>query len=150
MDLLLEENTLTASEFLMLRTSAGWSGATEAQVENGLLHSLYTLAARIGDDTIGMGRLVGDGFNIWYIQDVIVLPHYQGKGIGKAIMQKLLAYAEANSLPSTTVTIGLMAAKGKEAFYEKLGFRTRPNEREGAGMVLNQRIPMKEGIPHDI
>jgi len=33
-----------------------------------------------------MGRIVGDGVTICYIQDVIVLPEYQGKGIGKAII----------------------------------------------------------------
>lgn len=30
-----------------------------------------------------------------------------------------------------------MAAKGKEAFYGKIGFRIRPNEREGNGMMMN-------------
>lgn len=31
--------------------------------------------------------------------------------------------------------VGLMAAVGKEPFYQKFGFHTRPNEREGAGML---------------
>ena len=140
----LVDNALTAQAFLALRASAGWIGATEQQVQKGIDNCLFTVAAIKDDQIIGMGRLVGDGFLIWYIQDVIVLPEYQGKGIGKAIMKHLIAYIEANSLPNTTVTVGLMSAKDKEAFYEKLGFRVRPNEKEGAGMVMN--IPVK-GTP---
>jgi len=143
MEISLDENVLTAAEFLTLRASAGWAGATEEQIDKGLQNSLYTLAARLDGETVGMGRLVGDGFNIWYVQDVIVLPAYQGKNVGKAIVQKLLAYVEANSLPGTMVTVGLMAAQGKEDFYGKRGFRERPNEKEGAGMVMNLRVPMK-------
>ena len=147
MELSLEENVLTAAEFMALRASAGWTASTEAQIAKGLCHSLYTITARVNGESVGMGRLVGDGYLIWYVQDVIVLPSHQSKGVGKAIMEKLLAYAKANSLPGTPVTIGLMAAKGKEAFYENLGFRVRPNEREGAGMVLNLRIPGEGGTP---
>jgi len=125
----------------MLRNSAGWNGATEMQAAKSLEASLFILAAQENGQTIGMGRLVGDGFNIWYVQDVIVLPPYQGKGIGKEIMMRLIAFAEQNSLPGTSITIGLMSAKGKEPFYEKCGFRVRPNEQKGAGMVMNRLIP---------
>ena len=45
-----------------------------------------------------------------------------------------------NSIPNTRVTVGLMAAKGKEEFYQKLGFRIRPNEKEGNGMMINIQI----------
>ena len=137
MEYALVDNMLTAQAFLALRKSAGWEGATIQQVEKGLGKSLFTVAAIKDDCTIGMGRLVGDGFNIWYIQDLIVFPEYQGKGIGKSIMQRLITYAQSNSLPGTGITIGLMSAKGKETFYSKFGFRVRPNEKEGAGMVLN-------------
>jgi GNAT superfamily N-acetyltransferase len=102
--------------------------------------SLFNVAAILNDQIIGMGRLVGDGFNIWYIQDVIVFPEYQGKGVGKAIIIRLIIYAEDNSLSNTAITIGLMSAKGKEGFYSKLGFRVRPNGNEGAGMIMNIRV----------
>ena len=34
----------------------------------------------------------------------------------------------------STVTVGLMAATGKEPFYERLGFNVRPNAHQGSGM----------------
>ena len=73
-----------------------------------------------------MGRSVSDGFMYWYVQDVHVNPQYQGKGIGKEIMRYLEQFVERNRLPETFVTIGLVAAKGKEGFYEKLGYIARP------------------------
>ena len=134
MNIVYEENTLTAKQFLMLRESVGWNGK-EFQVEESLKFSLCNVAAKNGDEVIGMGRLVGDGFMYWYVQDVIVNPQYQGMGIGNEIMKNLMQYIENNSLPDTTVTIGLMAAKGKEGFYEKLGYFARPTETYGSGMM---------------
>ncbi len=36
--------------------------------------------------------------------------------------------------PGYKVKLTLNSAKGKEAFYEKFGFRVRPNEDAGPGM----------------
>ena len=141
MNILYEENTLTAKQFLLLRESVGWKGV-EFQIENALKCGLYNIAAKDNNEVVGMGRLVGDGIMYWYIQDVIVHPRYQSKGIGKEIMRLLTQYVEKNSLPNTTVTVGLMAAKGKENFYEKLGYIARPTEVFGPGMMKYHEIPI--------
>lgn len=86
-----EENTLTAKQFLTLRESVGWEGV-ENQVEKALDAGLYNVIAKDSELVIGMGRLVGDGFMYWYIQDVIVEPQYQGCGIGKTIMEFLFRH----------------------------------------------------------
>ena len=137
---LLEEGTLTAEESLALRTLAGWGGDL-AQIREALRHSLHTVKAVCDGRTVGMGRLVGDGVMHWYVQDVIVHPEAQGQGIGKAVMEALLAHIAAHSMPGTRVTVGLFSAQGREGFYEQLGFRVRPNAREGAGMHRNLIIP---------
>jgi len=134
MNILYEENKLTAKQFLMLRESIGRNGI-EVQIAKALQHGLYNIIAKDYDKIVGMGRLVGDGVMYWYVQDVIVNPQYQGKGIGKEIMRLLTQHVETNSLPGTTVTIGLMAAKGKESFYEKLGYIARPTDTYGPGMI---------------
>ena len=67
-----------------------------------------------------------------YIQDVIVRPEYQRKGIGSLIMKELLSFAEKSGGKHTN--IGLMCSKGREAFYKDFGFIERPNENFGAGM----------------
>jgi len=48
----------------------------------------------------------------------------------------LMDYAKVNSISGEYVQIGLMSAKGKERFYQKFGFRSRPNDKEGSGMVV--------------
>lgn len=130
-----EENNLTAKQFLALRESVGWTGV-EFQVETALKKGLYNVVAKDDEHVVGMARLVGDGVLYWYVQDVIVNPAYQGYGIGKLLMAHIMQHIEKTSILDTTVTIGLMAAKGKDAFYEKLGFHVRPSETEGAGMIM--------------
>jgi len=77
-----------------------------------------------------MGRLVGDGARVFYIQDVFIKPEYQRRGIGKLIVAKLLEYIKSNGVVNSNIMIGLMAAKGMEKFYSELGFRIRLNEKE--------------------
>jgi GNAT superfamily N-acetyltransferase len=136
MEYQLEENKLSADDFLRLRTAVGWAIPLTTQVQAGLNNSMFTVSAIHKNQVIAMGRLVGDGFTICYIQDLIVLPEYQGKGVGTAIIERLIRYIRDNSMPDTFVTTGLFSAQGKEAFYQKFGFVIRPNERMGAGMHL--------------
>ena len=43
---------------------------------------------------IGIARLLGDGVIYWYINDVWVLPQYQGKGIGKNMVERIIQYVK--------------------------------------------------------
>ena len=67
------------------------------------------------DHLIGAGRALTDGVTFAAIFDVVLLPEYQGKGIGSRIMEHLAVAAKAPNLI-------LHAVPGKEAFYRKLGF----------------------------
>lgn len=89
MNISYEENSLTAKQFLALRESVGWKGF-EFQIEKALESGLYNVLAKDDEQVVGMGRLVGDGIMYWYVQDVIVNPRYQGYGIGKAIMKRMI------------------------------------------------------------
>jgi hypothetical protein len=51
------------------------------------------------------------------------------------MVERMLQYIQQNSMSGTTATVGLMAAQGKEPFYEKWDFIIRPNEKMGAGMI---------------
>lgn len=130
-------NALTAESFAKLRDTAGWGDIPLAQASKAVSNTPFSIAALDGDRIVGMGRLVGDGSLIWYIQDLVVLPEYQKQGIGSCIMDRLLDFAVNTGLEGTTVTIGLMAAKGKESFYKKFGFHSRPNDLEDAGMMID-------------
>jgi len=139
-NIVLLENKLTAEQFCNLEEAVGFGRPNIRQSEMAIENSIYSLSVNIEGEVVGMGRLVGDGARIFYIQDVCVKPEFQRKGIGKLIVEKLLDYIKDNSIPNSRVTVGLMAAKGKEEFYQRLGFRIRPNEKEGNGMMINIQI----------
>lgn len=65
---------------------------------------------------VGVGRALADGVDVSYIADVAIHPQYQGKGIGKAIVSKLVEFSKSYN------KILLFASVGKEPFYAKLGF----------------------------
>lgn len=74
-----------------------------------------------------MGRLVGDGAMYWHLQEIIVLPQFQQKGIRTMIVNHLVDYVKENSVTGKFTTIGGVSAKGKESFYEKMGFEIISN-----------------------
>ena len=69
-----------------------------------------------------------------FLSDVIVAPEYQKQGIGKKLVESVIQRIKDDMKPGFKVKLNLNAAKGKEPFYEKLGFKVRPNEDTGAGM----------------
>jgi len=65
---------------------------------------------------IGVGRALADGIDCSYICDVAIHPDYQGRGIGKDIVNKLIELSKGHN------KIILYSNPGKEEFYSKLGF----------------------------
>ena len=117
-----------------LRKIAGWPTYTQQSYNKVITNSLCFVIAKINKEIVGMGRLVGDNITSFYIQGVVVREQYQHQGIGTGIVNKLLSYAENETLEFATVH--LFAHKGTEPFYQRCGFILHPNERKGAGMSL--------------
>lgn len=118
----LEENKLMAKDFIRLKVAAGFKDRPLEQVEKALNHDLFDVVAICDDEVVGMGRLVGDGVLYWYLQEIVVLPQFQGKGIGTSIVNRLLEHIKENTEVDTFTSVGLTAAKGKDTFYERFGF----------------------------
>ncbi len=118
----LVDNILRAEDFIQLKAAVGMIERPLGQVEKALRNGLFHVSAICDGKTVGMGRLVGDGAMYWYLQDIIVLPEYQEKGIGKNIVNRLLKHIKSTAIPGTKIEVGLTSVKGKEPFYEKLGF----------------------------
>lgn len=130
-----DENNLTVEQYLHLRQLVRWKPLPVEQAQRALDNSLYVLAAYHDGELVGMGRLVGDGAVICYIQDLIVVPNIQTHGIGSMIIERLIAYAESIGIPGTTMMLDLMCAKSREKFYQKHGFIARPTDDLGPGMI---------------
>ena len=132
----LVENEISLEEYLTLREKVGWKKLTDKQATQALANCLYKVKAVDEDgQVVGMGRVVGDGAVVCYIQDLIVIPKVQKLGIGSMIIQKLKAYVEAVREEGSTMMLCLMCAKGREPYYEKHGFIQRPTDTLGPGMI---------------
>ena len=107
------------SEVFPLYSSVGWTAYTQSPetLKQGFENSLLTMAAYEGDTLLGIIRTVGDGHTIVYIQDILVFPEYQRKGIGTALIQAVLErFREVRQIMLTTdntpKTIGFYTAQG--------------------------------------
>lgn len=122
-------------DYLKIREKVGLRFIDKNLAKQGLRHSLFSVSVYDKGELIAMGRVVGDMGIAFYLQDVIVLGEYQNLGLGTKIVKRLEKYVEGFKTDNTEIYLGLMATKGKEKFYEKLGFYERPNCEFGHGMT---------------
>ncbi|MDL2234366.1 GNAT family N-acetyltransferase [Ruminococcaceae bacterium OttesenSCG-928-L11] len=122
----------SVDQWMSLRASVGWASFSEEVAQKSLDATPFCVCAMDGDELIGMGRVLGDGVFSFYIGNVMVRPDRQSEGVGRAIMEEIMAYVDANAVPGAIAS--LMSIKGKEEFYTRFGFVCRPDETHGSGM----------------
>ena len=122
----------SATEFNALRNKIGWGLLPDSLVTSSMAKSLFHVVVRHQDKSVGMGRVIGDGAMYFYVQDVVVDPDYQGKGIGQRLMEQIELYLQEHAQKGAT--IGLLAAQGKEEFYTRFAYMKRNGDPLGLGM----------------
>ena len=133
--IIFKEEFRNVDTYLSLRDQVGWIKLDRNQAQKALDNSLAVITVFDGDKAVGMGRIVGDQSVISYIQDLIIIPEYQGKSIGSQLLNRLIAIVDDMTVPGTRMMLCLMCAKGREKFYKKHGFIARPTESLGPGMI---------------
>lgn len=116
-----EYKTYNESEILNLYASVGWTAYTEQPnvLRKGFENSMLTLAAYEGKQLMGIIRTVGDGHTIVFVQDILVFPEYQRKGVGTALLQAILdRYSHVRQIELATEN-----TEKTIAFYKSMGFR---------------------------
>ena len=120
-DLIVEPVTdVDDEELIALYDAVGWSVYTNAPavLRAALAGSSYVVAARRGARLVGLARAVSDDASICYLQDVLVLPREQRKGVGRALVQAVLdRYRTVRQKVLLTDD-----DPGQRAFYESLGY----------------------------
>lgn len=117
-------------EFIKLFNSVGWE-RDKKRVKEHKKHCPFAVSLYIDNEIVGMGRVVGDGA-YFTIYDIVVDKNYQGLSIGSIIMREIIEWYKTIEDDDTFLYVN--ASKNREPFYEKFGFRSRPNEDVGAGM----------------
>jgi spermidine synthase len=124
--------TACLEELVSLYKDAGWwkesYGESPEFLQGIVAGSALFAGAFENTKMIGMGRALSDQASDAYIQDVAVLKEFQGRGIGKKIIQTLIAGLNAWGVD----WIGLIAEPGTTGFYEELGFE-----------LLERHVPLK-------
>ena len=131
---MIQENNLTYEEYMDIINSVGWKYTSKRLLEKSLENSITTKYV-IDNETVGMARMVTDFGYMALIADVIVKPEYQGKGIGKKLINNLLDRAKSSLEEGEQMMIQLLSADGKKEFYKKFGFKDKPEVVE-CGMYM--------------
>lgn len=108
-------------EILRLYSAVGWTAYTSdpEALKKGYGNSLLILAAYEGDELAGIIRAVGDGATVVFIQDLLILPEFQRRGIGTALVKALL-----QRFPSVRqIELAADNTPALAEFYGSLGFR---------------------------
>lgn len=122
----------SAKEFSELRAKVGWGNIDLYMAQQSLDNSLFHVIALHKNNLIGMARVVGDGIMYFYIQDLVIEPQFQNKGIGKTLMLEVEKYLTKSAKKGAT--IALLSAQGKESFYDRFGYVERSGVPLGKAM----------------
>ena len=85
--------SLQPEELGKLLLAAADSRYSASDLEAIIAKSTAYVTARNSGKLVGFGRLLSDGAVISYINNMAVSPQYQGQGIGKAILERLIETA---------------------------------------------------------
>jgi GNAT superfamily N-acetyltransferase len=130
----LVEGPPTVDEYLALRERSGLSPKTRAQALAALPGSWAAchVVQETTGQTVGMGRVLGDGGWYFHVVDMAVLPEHQRQGLGDAVLTWLLERIRTAAPPGACVN--LLADPPGRRLYARHGFaETAPHS---IGMAL--------------
>ena len=119
---------------LALYAAVGWTNYTQRpeMLRRAFAGSLCTLCAYDGGRIAGLVRAVGDGASVLCVQELLVLPEYQRRGLGSRLLRALLA-----CYPDVYQTVLLTDDTPEHAaFYEHAGFTNAAKYGCGAYVIV--------------
>lgn len=118
----------SAAEFRSLYDPTGWGQWDTERFERALAGSWLVCTVR--DDVgrlVGMGRVISDGALHAFVTEMIVAEAAWGSGLGGEILRRLVEESRRRGVDD----VQLFAARGRAGFYERNGFRRRPDDAPG-------------------
>ncbi len=123
--------SISTDEFIEMVKSVGWKEYTKEQVEKALRNTMYMVKATVDGKLAGMGRVVGDYSIVCMLSDICVKPEFQKIGVGLKITTELKRLIENGVKAGEKMQIELTPTAGNEGFYEKAGFKYKPEKITG-------------------
>ncbi|WP_456464339.1 GNAT family N-acetyltransferase [Lutibacter sp.] len=120
--LISETRDIKIEEIIQLYKANNWSSAEKpTELYNALINSHSLITAWNKEKLIGIGNAISDGYLVVYYPHLLVHPNYQGKGIGKMIMDKMQEKYKGFHMQMLT------ADEKAIDFYRKVGFKKAGN-----------------------
>ena len=94
MEVLAHDTMVDLEQLLNLYGSVGWSAYTDHPewLQLAVEQSSYVVTEWTDDgELIGLARGLSDGHSIFYLQDILVRPDHQGRGVGTRLLADCLA-----------------------------------------------------------
>jgi GNAT superfamily N-acetyltransferase len=113
-----EKRDLPLEGLLALYRANQWSAAEKPELLHSALLNSHSLVTAWDDTTlVGLGNTISDGRLVVYYSHLLVLPEYQGRGIGSRLMRMLMAHYQGFHQH-------ILVADGRALdFYRKCGFQ---------------------------
>ncbi len=119
-------------DFIALFKTTGWPLFSTKAFKKAIDGTYRQVCVYDGKSLIGTARILSDGATYAWINDMIVHPKYQRRGIGSKIMRMIIKYLKKQKIPN----IGLFCAPEAKKFYLLLGFKERPSHAPGMYLDL--------------
>lgn len=107
-----------------LSTSYWAQGRSRETVARSIQHSLCFGAYHAGRQ-VGFGRAITDFAVFAYLADVFVIPEFQGRGVGKALVRAMIEHPDLRDL-----RLILLRTRDAHELYRQFGFDTIPHADE--------------------
>ena len=125
--------TPSQADYLRLRIVAGLTPKDAANAAAGLPNTWFAVVVRKDGETVGMGRIIGDGGLFFQIVDMAVEPAHQGRGLGKAIMTALMDHLRRHAKGAY---VSLIADGEANRLYSQYGFEPTAPRSVGMAQVI--------------
>ena len=120
----------TLDEALVLYQAVGWTAYTRDphRLQRSLAGSHLVVTVRDDDgDLLGLVRTVSDGESICYVQDILVHPSAQRRGVGRMLLREIQErYRHCMFVALSTDAADTTDALLSHPFYRSLGFVPHP------------------------
>jgi len=121
-------------DYRRLRVESGISAKSLEAAQLGLPNTWFGVHIIWGEETVAMGRIIGDGGCFFQVVDICVSPLHQRKGLGKRIVSALMNHFRAHAPDSAYIS--LIADGGAKHLYAQYGFE--PTAPRSIGMFFHK------------
>ncbi|MBU8933027.1 MAG: GNAT family N-acetyltransferase [candidate division Zixibacteria bacterium] len=129
--------SISKESILALYNSVGWSTYTKDPDElmKAITNSTYVATCHIEDKLVGLARCVSDDSSICYLQDILIDPDFQRRGIGRQLLERC-----NERFKHVRTHVILTDDEERQAqFYESMGYK---NTRSLKRTLLNCFVKM--------